>query len=179
MTTTATDLNPEMTMAEILEKFPGARRALFQRYHIGGCSSCGFQPTDSLRRVLANHNVADVQSAVDVIKQFDEMDRKLQIGPKEVVALRAANPKVRLIDVRSPEEHNFARIEGGELLTQDLVGQLMALPKDASLVFFCHHGMRSLDAAAYFVGHGFTNVRSMAGGINAWSEQVDPRVLKY
>ena len=179
MTTTATEPNPEMTMAEILEKFPGARRALFQRYHIGGCSSCGFQPTDTLRRVLANHNVADVESAVGVIKQFDEMDRKLQIAPKEVVELRTKNPKVRLIDVRSPEEHNFARIEGGELLTQDLVGQLMALPKDSPLVFFCHHGMRSLDAAAYFVGHGFSDVRSMAGGIHAWSEQVDPRVLKY
>jgi rhodanese-related sulfurtransferase len=177
--TTATEPHPEMTMAEILEKFPGARRALFQRYHIGGCSSCGFQPTDTLRRVLANHNVSDVDSAVGVIKQFDEMDRKLQISPKEVVELRKQNPKVRLVDVRSPEEHNFAHIEGAELLTQDLVGQLMSLPKDSPLVFHCHHGVRSLDAAAYFVGHGFTNCRSMVGGIHAWSEQVDPRVLKY
>jgi rhodanese-related sulfurtransferase len=176
--TTATDLHPDMTMAEILDKFPGARRALFQRYHIGGCSSCGFQPTDTLRTVLANHQVNDPTEAVTTIKKFDEMDRRLQIQPKEVATLKTRGA-MRLIDVRSYEEHDYARIEGSELLTEDLVAELKALPKDTAMVFLCHHGMRSLDAAAYFAGHGFTNVRSMAGGIHAWSAQVDAAVPQY
>ena len=51
--------------------------------------------------------------------------------------------------------------------------------KDAPIVFYCHLGQRSLDAASYFAGHGFTNVRSMSGGIEAWALQVDPSVPLY
>jgi rhodanese-related sulfurtransferase len=47
------------------------------------------------------------------------------------------------------------------------------------VVFVCHHGVRSLDAAAFFAGHGFQNVRSMNGGIDAWSLEVDPELPRY
>jgi rhodanese-related sulfurtransferase len=176
MTTT---LNLEMTMAEILERFPGARRALFQRYHIGGCQSCGFSPDDTLRTVLQNHRVDDPQEAVTTILSFDEMDRRLQIPPAEVADLRRGGARLRLVDVRSEEEIELARIDGAELLTQELFDELRTAPKDTLIVFHCHSGHRSLDAAAYFVGHGFTNVRSMAGGIDAWSQHVDPAVPRY
>jgi len=176
--TTAT-LHLDMTMSEILERFPGARRALFQKYHIGGCHSCGFQPTDSLRTVLAKHQVQDTEAAVQTILDFDAMDRRMQIAPKDVVALRKADPKVRLIDVRTEEEWEIARIEGAELLTQELFDELRTAPKDTPMVFVCHSGNRSLDAAAYFAGHGFTAVKSMTGGILAWSDEVDPNVPKY
>lgn len=177
--TTTSDLNLDMTMAEILERFPGARRALFQRFHIGGCSSCGFEASDSLRSVLAKHHVQDVDSAVKTILDFDSMDRNMQIQPKQVVELRKQNPKVRLVDVRTEEEWEISRIEGAELLTQELFDELKRAPKDTAIVFHCHSGHRSLDAAAYFIGHGFTNVKSMTGGILAWSDQVDSSVPKY
>jgi rhodanese-related sulfurtransferase len=176
---TATALNLDMTMADILNRYPGARRALFQRYHIGGCGSCGFAPSDTLRAVLQKHQVGDTKSALDTIVQFDEMDRAMQIQPNEVVALRQKNPRLRFVDVRSDEEREIAAIEGTELLTQELFDELKAAPKDTMIVFHCHSGVRSLDAAAFFVGHGFTNVKSMAGGITAWSDQVDPGVPKY
>jgi rhodanese-related sulfurtransferase len=176
--TTAT-LNLDMSMAEILDRFPGARRALFQRYHIGGCHSCGFQPTDSLRTVLAKHQVQDTDSVIQTILEGDAMDRAMQIQPKEVAELRRNGQKVRLVDVRTEEEWEIARIEGAELLTQELFDELRAAAKDTPIVFHCHTGSRSVDAAAYFIGHGFSNVKSMAGGIHAWSEQVDPGVPKY
>ena len=47
------------------------------------------------------------------------------------------------------------------------------------IVFYCHVGARSLDAAAYYAGHGFKNVRSMTGGIDAWSSEVDESVPRY
>jgi monothiol glutaredoxin len=53
------------------------------------------------------------------------------------------------------------------------------LPKGELLIFLCHHGVRSLDAAAYFVGHGLENVRSLRGGIDAWSQEVDPNLPRY
>jgi rhodanese-related sulfurtransferase len=177
MTTTA--LHLDMTMADILERFPGARRALFQRFHIGGCHSCGYEPSDTLRTVLGKHQVTDTGGAVDTILAFDKMDRDLQIQPQEVVALRERNPAVRFVDVRSEEERDIACIDGTQLLTQELFDELRAAPKDTPIVFHCHHGHRSLDAAAYFVGHGFTNVKSMTGGIAAWAEQVDRNVPTY
>ena len=92
--TTAT-LNLEMTMSDIMERFPGARRALFQKYHIGGCSSCGFQPTDSLGTVLAKHHVEDTDTALQTILDFDAMDRRMQIQPKEVVDDRRLDDPLR------------------------------------------------------------------------------------
>lgn len=103
----------------------------------------------------------------------------MQIEPTDVVALRRANPKARLIDVRTEEEWEIARIEGAELLTQELFDQLKAAPKDTVIVFHCHSGIRSLQAAAHFVGLGFADAKSMTGGITAWSDQVDPTVPKY
>jgi rhodanese-related sulfurtransferase len=176
MTTT---LNLEMTMGQILDQYPGARRALFQRYHIGGCHSCGFSPDDTLRTVLQNHKVQDPQEAVSTILKFDEMDRRLQIAPAQVAELKKKNPQARIVDVRSEQEHEYAAIEGSELLTQQLLDELKASPKDTAIVFHCHHGQRSLDAAAYFVGHGFTNVKSMTGGIDAWAQEIDSSVPRY
>jgi len=167
-------------MQEVLQAYPGAQRALFRRYHIGGCSSCGFQPADTLEQVCAQHNVLDVEEVLEHIRKAEELDRKLQIKPKEVTELLRAQ-KIKLLDVREDFEWEAAHIEGAQLLTQELAHQILhgAWPKDTAIVFHCHHGMRSLDAAAYFLGHGFTNVRSMDGGIDAWSREVDHSVPRY
>jgi len=89
------------------------------------------------------------------------------------------NGSIRLIDVRTEAEYAVARIEGAQLLTPDLAADMAAWPKDTAIVLHCHHGIRSLDAAAYFVRQGFTRVRSMAGGIEAWSCEIDPTVPRY
>ncbi len=176
---TSSTLRRTSTMEEVLQAFPGARRALFQRYHIGGCSSCGFQPSETLEQVCNRHNVLDVEEVLDHIRKAEELDRKLQIQPKEVEALLKAG-KIKLLDVRQDFEWEAARIEGAQLLSQEMVQEMMEKwPKDTALVFHCHHGMRSLDAAVYFLGHGFTNVRSMEGGIDAWSREVDSSVPRY
>ena len=56
---------------------------------------------------------------------------------------------------------------------------MMRWPKDTHIIFYCHFGQLSLEAASYFVGHGFSNVRTMAGGIDAWSLAVDSSVPRY
>jgi len=57
------------TMQEVLKAFPGAQRALFSRYHIGGCSHCGFDPTETLEQVSRRHNILDVQEVISYIRQ--------------------------------------------------------------------------------------------------------------
>ena len=56
---------------------------------------------------------------------------------------------------------------------------LSTWPKEREFVFVCHHGIRSLDAAAFFIGHGFERVRSLTGGIDAWSVEVDQALPRY
>ena len=55
----------------------------------------------------------------------------------------------------------------------------MRLSKDTPLVFYCHHGPRSQQAADFFCSHGFRNVYNLDGGIDAWSAEVDPSVPRY
>ena len=81
MATTQTSIRPEMTMETILSAAPAARRALFQRYHIGGCSSCAFQPTDTLAQVCKDHNILDVGEVVRTIEIAQEMDTNLRSNP--------------------------------------------------------------------------------------------------
>ena len=177
-TTTNNSIRPEMTMEEILAIAPSAQRALFQRYHVGGCSSCAFQPTDTLAQVCKDHNILDVGEVVRTIEIAQEMDSKLQVEPVQVKAWLDACEEFSFIDVRSPEEIASAKIPAAEALDFDDPGKYMSLPKDHRIVFHCHSGVRSLDIAAYFKGHGFTNVYSLRGGIEAWAEQVDPAVLR-
>ena len=167
------------TMGEVLESYPSAQRALFQRYHIGGCNSCGYQPGDTLDAVARGHNILDVGEVVAFLEDAEQLDRRIQVSPVEVAAALGSDDPPRLIDVRSPAEWKLARIEGATFMTEVVAELVMRWPKDTPIVFYCHLGQRSLDAASYFAGHGFTDLRSMTGGIEAWSLQVDPSVLRY
>jgi len=172
-------ITAEMTMEQILETAPAAQRALFQRYHVGGCSSCGFQPTDTLAQVCKDHNILDVNEVVVFLKEAHELDQKIQLAPAAVKALLDAGEDFSFIDVRTPEELEIARIDAAEPLDFNDQGKYMTLPKDRKIVFSCRSGMRSLDVASYFIGHGFQNVWSMRGGIDLWRAEVDPSIPEY
>ena len=172
------DLSGGWTMQQVTTIFPSAQRALFQKYHVGGCSSCGFQPTDTLASVAMNHGL-DVNQVIEHIKRSEEMERDLEITPRETAELLKAG-KIKLLDVRTPDEYAIARIEGSLLADQSVAQEIMQTwPKDTAIVTICHHGVRSLDAAAYLRGHGFANTRSMMGGIDAWATQIDSAIARY
>ena len=87
----------------------------------------------------------------------------------------------RLIDVREPGEHAVAHIEGAELLplsrANDWVGDLT---DDQEIVVFCHHGGRSAQVASFLAARrGFARVANMAGGIDEWSQRIDPSIPRY
>jgi rhodanese-related sulfurtransferase len=169
VTQTAT-IRPDMTMAQILERIPSAQRALFQRYHVGGCSSCGFQPTDTLAKVCKDHNILDVNEVVSHLERAGEVDAKMAVQPSEVRSWLRERRAFRFIDVRHPSEIRTAPLPEAEALDYSNSDQYMQLPKDTTIVFACQTGVRSLDVAAYFLGHGFSAVRSLAGGVAAWKQ---------
>ena len=172
------DLSGAWTMEQVTTVFPSAQRALFQRYHVGGCSSCGFQPTDTLRTVAFNHSL-DVNEVIGYIQKSQDMEKDIEITPQATAELLKLG-RIKLLDVRSPEEYQIASIAGSVLVDQSLAQEIMqSWSKDTAIVMMCHHGIRSLDAAAYLCGHGFVNTKSMRGGIDAWAEQIDPSLRRY
>ncbi len=102
-----------------------------------------------------------------------------EMGVHELKALIDAGGALQLFDVRTPEEQAVAQLPGARLLDESVVAEIEALPKDTQLIFFCHHGGRSLKAAQHFLSQGFTAVCNVVGGIDAWSRQVDPSVPRY
>src|SRR3954468_7156355 len=104
MTAAPPSIGPDATMRQVLEAYPGAQRALFRRYHIGGCSSCGFQPEETLEQVCGRNGGLDVNEALEHIKTSHEQDARVLISPQELADLLQRDNSVRLVDVRSREE---------------------------------------------------------------------------
>jgi rhodanese-related sulfurtransferase len=105
-----------------------------------------------------------------------------EITVAELPALLAQPAAPRLIDVREPDEWAVAKIPGAELLP---LSQWPALAletltdKNQPLLMQCHHGSRSARATAWLLSQGYTDVRNVAGGIDAYSVEIDPKVARY
>lgn len=102
-----------------------------------------------------------------------------QISPKELAALLEKKEAIHLFDVRTEAERATAKVAAAVHLDAAGKAKLDALPKDATVVFMCHHGGRSQAAADAYVKQGYKNVLNLAGGIDAWSREVDPSVPRY
>lgn len=103
------------------------------------------------------------------------------INQMSVQQLKAAldNHAVILIDIRGREEREKASIAAAKTMEKDYMQQVEAMPKDTALAFICHHGSSSQVAAEHFRKLGFSNVSNVAGGIDAWSQEIDPSVPRY
>jgi monothiol glutaredoxin len=135
----------------------------------------------SLRR--ANGVVIDFVTAANGsgfrIDNPNEPPKVRSLSAKELDAKRRAGEPLHLFDVRTPAERATAVIDGSILLDDEGAKALDALPRDATVVFQCHHGVRSRAAAERALARGFTRVFNLEGGIDAWSVDVDPRVPRY
>jgi rhodanese-related sulfurtransferase len=180
MTATPESISGKSNMGQVLEAFPGAQRAMFRRYHIGGCSSCGFQMSETLEQVCARNNNLGVDEVLAHIRTSHEEDAKILISAKELAELIKKDPSIKLIDIRSREEYNATHIEGAILLSQPVMQEILAKwDPQQLLVLIDHAGKQGLDAAAYFTGHGLKNVRCLRGGIDAWAQEVDENIPRY
>lgn len=104
----------------------------------------------------------------------------IEIAPREVKELLGRDDKVLFVDVREQWEYDTAHIESSVLIPLSAIpANLARLEAAEELVLFCHHGMRSLDAAAWLRTQGVEGARSMTGGIERWSAEIDPSVPRY
>lgn len=172
-------LTIDSRMEEVLAALPGAKRALFAKYHLGGCQSCAFDPSTTLAD-LAAQNEVDAEEMLAHLLAAAEHDAKLLIEPAELKRQLEAGVGPRLIDIRTREEFEAVAIKGSEFFDQNLQQSLFARAAETgSVVLIDHRGDRGLDMAAWFAGHGCRETRVLAGGIDAWSREVDPSIPRY
>ena len=108
------------------------------------------------------------------------MPNEIEYTVNEVAHLLSTENPPKVVDVRQPHEHDLVRLQNGQLLTQNLVDDMLNnWDKDTPIVCYCHHGSRSLQATMFFRQNGFTNVKSMKGGINQWAIEIDPSLPRY
>jgi adenylyltransferase/sulfurtransferase len=85
-----------------------------------------------------------------------------------------------VVDVREPWEADIARIEGAMLIPLSVfAAEAKELPRDKPILIHCHHGGRSMQATQWLRRNGYDKVANVAGGIDAWSQAIDPSVPRY
>jgi adenylyltransferase/sulfurtransferase len=138
------------------------------------CPVCGERPTQRGLVEYEEHCGLPAPAAAEGAME------PLEIDVDEVARWRQEGRDFDLLDVRQPGEHAVATIEGARLVPlRELPQRLGELDPSRPLVVYCHHGMRSLHAVQLLRSQGFQRARSMAGGIDAWSCEVDPAVPRY
>ena len=111
---------------------------------------------------------------------MDESNAGIEITPCEVREKMARGDEFLLVDVREKWEYDVSRIEGSILIPlREIPANLDRLQGAGEIVLFCHHGMRSLDAASWLRTRGIGTARSMSGGIDRWAAEMDPSVPRY
>ncbi len=165
------------TMGDLLAQYPWAKRALFQKFHIGGCASCGFGDEETLAEVCARNGGVTPHEVMEAVRLAHEQDEAMMIDP---LTLKEQTANFVLVDIRTKEEFEAVHIPNSLHFSQTLMSEIMSSwSKDRKIVIIDHHGERGLDAASYLVGHGFASVRCLRGGIDAYSDLADPSLPRY
>jgi adenylyltransferase/sulfurtransferase len=136
------------------------------------CPVCGEHPTVT--------ELIDYAAFCGSGEEGREKGEGVEISARDLQRERGRKLDLVLVDVREPLEALIARIEGARNIPlRELPARLSELPGHGAIVTLCHHGPRSLKAREILKGAGFANVRSLAGGIDAWAREVDPEVPRY
>jgi adenylyltransferase/sulfurtransferase len=102
-----------------------------------------------------------------------------QITVKELKRRIDAGESPYILDVREPFEYVIAHIGGRLIPMNEIPRRLAEIDREREIIVHCHHGVRSQRVAEFLQQQGFPRVVNLAGGINAWSEEIDPKVAKY
>jgi adenylyltransferase/sulfurtransferase len=138
------------------------------------CPVCGDKPT--IRELVDYEEFCGLGRGESAEAAASEHD----LGPGEVQELLVKDPKTILLDVREPHEYEIVRIEGSRLIPlSELHLRANELDTADTIVAYCHHGQRSLQAIKTLQHFGFKKLKHLRGGIDAWASEVDPEMARY
>lgn len=150
------------------------------------CPVCGDHPT--VTKLIDYHQFCGAPKATATKPIMTDhgivlnINPEWEVHPEQTGDAKQSGEEFLLLDVRQQREWDVTHIEGATLIPlNELESRIeeIAAWKDRKVVVHCHHGVRSLNATALLRQKGFTNVYSLAGGIEAWSLMVDPGVPRY
>jgi adenylyltransferase/sulfurtransferase len=137
------------------------------------CPACG---TRQIRELIDYEEFCGIRQAA----RAEAGNAVPEIAPRELADRLRAGDDVTLLDVREPHEWEIARIDGARLIPLGgLAEALPSLESSGDVVVHCKTGVRSAQAVRQLQAAGFSRVWNLAGGIQRWSEDVDPTVAKY
>ena len=141
------------------------------------CPACG---TREIQELIDYDEFCGVKSAPSSDAAATSPNAPSEVSVQELATRMRGGEPLLLLDVREPYEWQIARIPGARLVPMSTIAEVApTLDREQEIVVHCHHGMRSLMVADYLLSLGFRRVSSLAGGIDAWSEQIDPTVSQY
>lgn len=110
----------------------------------------------------------------------EDLYANMEVAPREVKDMLARGQGILLVDVRERWEYDTAHIEGSVWIPlREIPANLPRLEAAGEVILFCHHGIRSMDAAAWLRSQGVTGARSMAGGIDLWTTEIETNLPRY
>lgn len=134
------------------------------------CAVCGPNPT--IKDLIDYEEFCGIRQK-EPVNEFDMTARELKAAIDE-------GRKLVLLDVREPYEYALCHLESSTLIPVDqLSHRLKELDLNDEIVAYCHVGIRSTSAVSLLRENGFTNVKNLQGGIDAWAVQVDPKMPRY
>lgn len=148
------------------------------------CPVCSEQPTQTglidYERFCGVVEEGEAEGAVGEEAAGDGDELPFDIDPETLARWLDEGRELTLLDVRTPPEHAIARLPGSRLVPIQELSRRWQELADAPVpvVAYCHHGPRSAQATELLRRHGIPTV-NLAGGIDAWSERVDPSVPRY
>lgn len=173
------EFNLQSTMKDVEKNLPFARALLHAKFHVGGCATCGYEPDETISEVAHKHS----KSAAEMLIALNNGLSDMQTAEIEPVAASKliAEPDVLIVDVREAWEHELCKLNEKSILltekTMPLIFEKAAAAR--AVILYCHHGMRSFNAALYMRQNGIQNALSLRGGIDRFAQIVDPSIPRY
>jgi len=168
------------TMKEVETAYPFARSLLHSQFHVGGCASCGFEPNETISQVALKHS-KDAEAMVEVLNRGIQDMFDAEIDSQSVGQLLEENSGILLVDVRETWEFEICKLSDKAVLLNEKTMPLI-FEKGANakhVIVYCHHGVRSLNAALYMRQNGLPQARSLKGGIDHFAQTVNPNIPRY
>lgn len=167
----------ETPLKDLARSYPHLWSFLEERYHL---SRLDLEASSHLKGLSQKFDLPPAQ-IIFMELQLENLKKRVE----EVTAIEAKNlmkqePSLQIFDVRESWEHPFGSIPGSLYFSPEVLNQLKREKnKDQPILMYCHFGIRSLDAAHHLAQLGFTRLYVILGGIDAWSQQVDPSISRY